>query len=293
LGLFITYRLILSRNWLGFFLFLIIPAIVGYVWIFFSHGSLMATYNYYLGTSSNQNIGVARRFLGGRFYIPAYQYPMIFVTFILTAMSFKKMKNDQLAVMSLLFIVLFYLLLHESGGYSAIIIVFYYILIAIGAKYAKKQRLAFSMMLLILLLNSLIFLFKTTTILLHYNERNPTGIEQFVNQNVPPGSVVAGDDRYYYAFIKNGCSFQFINRIGNLEARAQYHKNELKAQFIMLSIETDKEIVKAYREAFIISDEVHYTIKDSDSFMKRIVKSMNPIKILGTYEGVLLVVNME
>ena len=290
IGFVATFEMLKERNWVQLIVFLSVPVILASVWIAFSFGSVQEAWDYYFSSDNARKAARVSRFLGGNLQIAFFQYPLLLSTLALILISFRLLIRDRLAVLSAVFLVLFYVLIHDTGLYSSIIVVFFYLLMALAAKYTPLKTLAYILMSLVLVVNISIFAFKSMTILAQLNERSPENIEVFVRSNVPPGSRVAGDERYYYAFVKHNCEFQFINRKAELGERVLYHKNQYGARFIMLGDETDPDIIKAYRETFLIYKEVPFSLERKETRFRALLDQMNPMNNYGTYEGVLLLV---
>ena len=96
------------------------------------------------------------------------------------------------------------------------------------------------------IINLGIFLIKSTIIFASWEQRSPSNIENWINANIPKGSKVVGDYKYYYATIKNGSDFQFIGLGGTPEERLAYHLDIYKADFILTSSDTDRQVLQTY-----------------------------------------------
>lgn len=285
LGIYIWINYLKVKDWSKVVFLVLIPILMGFVWILYSFGTVVGAIEYFIGTS-NGTESLGSSYLGGNFYIPAYQWPMIVITLVIVLLNIRKVKNDIISILFLTFISLFYLLICDTGIYSALIIVFYYLLLArnIDDVLEKRRILVISCYLLLIIVNIGIFSFKTMQIVFSKDVRNPKLAEGVFDVFVEKGSNIVGDDRYYYASIRNGCMFQYSDRGSTLESRVKYHKDVFDVDYLVFSNQTAKSIRDAYLSEFSIVDSMKIELPQ-DSRSPSILSHLMPSFISSSYEG--------
>jgi Dolichyl-phosphate-mannose-protein mannosyltransferase len=99
---------------------------------------------------------------------------------------------------------------------------------------------------LLLLVNGSAFLSRTALEIAEWQRRDPTESDAVIARIVPPGSRVVGDDQFYFAALRSGSDFQYIERGGTLEERVPYHRDVYDFDFLISNRPTDEVILKAY-----------------------------------------------
>lgn len=265
-NLFFFYQLFITKKWNQIITILVIQISLFLSWVITEFGTIVSFFNYYtktkfdLGSTSNN----LTTFIGGNFYFPFYQLPIILLgLFSLILLIRNGFKNNHFYLLYFP-IVLFYLLVKDTGIYSAMIIPFWYLVIILSFEtitYSSNilnVKLIYKyLLILIFIINFSIFLIKVTSVLNSVSVRNPINLDNWVHNNIPEGSKVIGEDRYYYACIKNNCDFQYIVRPFSLQERIKYHYESFKPDYIFISLQTPKDIINSYKNTFMI-DTIYY-----------------------------------
>ena len=259
IGIYYLIKTIKNRNWENIFYFISIPFILFYIWIRYSYGTIISFFQYYI-TKNKTGASLTSSYLGGNLRIPSFQYCLIIVTIGLIIVYFKQFKSNIIAKLSLAIILFFYVIINDTGLYSTLIIPFYYIIIATMLDISDIKSKIYKIILFgILIINFSIFSFKSLSIVFSINERNASPIENWVKNNVTSGKKIIGDDRYFYAAIKNKCNFQYTERGESLQEVVNYQYNVFKPDYIFFSKQTTPEVINEYRKLFNMSDSLIYS----------------------------------
>src|SRR5205085_7784542 len=106
-----------------------------------------------------------------------------------------------------------YILIGGVGLYSIFVIPFFYLLIFELAtqinviKGYSKQILNILVMALLIFNISIAMLKGSVLLTIDYEPRKYEPINNFIKENIPAGSKVAGDELYYYAVVNRNSSF--------------------------------------------------------------------------------------
>lgn len=296
--IFAFYHFIKSKQWVYSLIITIIPLIIYLIWVWLAFDSLTNFWEHYFSKSANIDASNSNLsdFLGGNFYIPFYQWPIIITGIFSLLVAFITRKNINDILLFLSPIILFYTLVKDTGAYSALIISFWYIIIGLGglSPYFKKTRVILLTGLgVITVVNLGIFTIKAIAIIGSIDQRDPKAISHWIKDNVPEKSKIVGDDRYYYACLQNNCDFQYIERIKSHQERAKYHATYYKPDYLFISNQTSPEIVEAYREQFYFIEKDQYqNNKKTNNLFHRLIDKL-PIKIFTSYEGTLIKVSSK
>lgn len=288
-----------NRRWADILILLVIPAVVYAAWVFYAYGSIEAFMDYYLKSSGGGDGGVQPKktytgFLGGRFYVPFYQWPLLLTGMGSALWLIWRKSFIQPVVLFLLTIATFYVVVKDTGGYSVLIVLCWYAIIALAAKdllSASLPRISRAMVVVIvggvLAVNSGIFVLKAATIVTGYSDRNPRTINAFVSEYISPGMRVVGDDRYYYACMRLGADYRYIDRPKTDGFRAEQHAKVYQPHYLFVSNQTTDEVIDAYREQFEFEAEYIYRPAINNSALKQLVNKL-PIEVQSSYAGRLI-----
>ena len=247
LALWLLYLLIKENKVISVLVFGIVLLLGYYLWVAIGFGSIKNFFFYYLDSSVRKGSkNLIEGFVGGNFNIRPYQIPLILITLITLFMRIRKW--TWLTIICTTNILSFYLLVKDTGIYSSLIISFWLMLLAENISIIKVHffKTWMALIAVIGIINLGIFLIKSTIIFASWEQRSPSNIENWINANIPKGSKVVGDYKYYYATIKNGSDFQFIGLGGTPEERLAYHLDIYKADFILTSSDTDRQVLQTY-----------------------------------------------
>jgi hypothetical protein len=107
------------------------------------------------------------------------------------------------------------------------------------------QRLAFVPL---FLLNGGFFLAIVSSDVLLWPSLDPTPAARLIAENIPPGSKVVGDDKFYFLVRRAGSDFQYLERGGTLAERVKYHKDTYGFEYVVTGLGENSEILRAYRD---------------------------------------------
>lgn len=285
-----------SKNWLRATLITVLPSIIYFIWIVFAFGSLNGFFKHFTGPATQETDAANNIFnyLGGNLYIPFHQWPLITTALLSAALLiFKRQKLSTLFLLALP-IVTFYILVTDTGAYSALIMPFWYLIVGFGLQITldkeknKVTRISlYGMVLITALCNTGIFTLKAATILGSRHERDPRPLQEWVNKHIPENSKIVGDDRYYYACIKNHCDYQYIDRVKDHATRARFHVTKYQPDFLFISNQTTQAVIDAYKKEFHFLDTKSYAPEKENSLIAKIIKLL-PVTIQSSYEGTLI-----
>lgn len=288
-----------QRRWIDVLVLLAIPVAVYGAWVFYAYGSIEAFLDYYLSSSGGDGGGVQAKksytaFLGGRFYVPFYQWPLLLTGVGSAVWLIWRKIYIQPVVIFLLTIATYYLVVKDTGGYSVLIVLCWYSIIAMAAQEflsASMQGISKAMGIVILAgvlaVNSGIFVLKATTIVAGYSERNPRPLNEFVSEHVSSGMRVVGDDRYYYACMRLRADYRYIDRPKTDSFRAEQHAEGFKPDYLFISTQTPDEVIAAYREHFEFQEEYIYQPTGSNQWLRQLVDRL-PLEVQSSYAGRLI-----
>ena len=268
LALYYFCKLVKDRNWLKTGVYVSIPILLYLIWIYASYGSIDTFIAYF--TKSNdvsQNASLTERFIGGNFYVPKWNYPLL-ILFLLSMVIAVWRKQLSKISLYILPIALFYILVYDTGLYSVYILPFFLLaIISVYTALSEKDRwikktfhVAISICLLI---NLSIFSYKSVALLATAKSRDYSLVESWLNKRIPENSRVVGSCEYYYACIRHSCSFKKLFR--------DYTDDEY--------VFTD--LIENYRPQYLFistSETKSGSIKNADRFEKKLIgKYRTPI----------------
>lgn len=292
-----VYALIIffkTKNWYRATIITVLPASIYFVWILYAFGSINGFIEHFITPASESSDPANNLFsyLGGNLYIPLYQWPLIISSFISAMIILFSRKNRSILLLLSLPIITFYIVVADTGAYSALIMPFWYLIIALGLTHYERNNKLEKWLLhggiaIILFVCIGIFSLKAATIIGSQSDRNPRPLQTWVNNHIPKNSRIVGDDRYYYACIKNNCDYQYMDRVKDHATRAKYHLDNFQPDYLFISTQTPKEIINAYNKEFDFLESWDYIPQKGNSFFKTILNHI-PIPIQSSYQGTLI-----
>ncbi|HUN01309.1 MAG TPA: glycosyltransferase family 39 protein [Niabella sp.] len=247
LAIWLLYILIKRRKIIPVLVFGTVLLTGYFLWINIGFGGLKEFLSYYSDAGIRKgNKDLVESFVGGNFRIQSYQFPLILLTIGTLVIRLKRW--TWLTFICISNILIFYLLVKDTGIYSSLVVCFWLILFAENLNFINERayKVKLTLLTIIGIINIGIFLIKAVIVFGSWEQRNPSNISDWVSKNIPINSRVVGDYKYYYAVVKNGSDFQFIDLGGTPQERFNYHLYVYKADFILLSTEADREVLKVY-----------------------------------------------
>jgi hypothetical protein len=233
--------------------------------------------------------------MGGSFYIPKYQYPLVALALISLVKKIRK-KEFKIPLLFFVPIIMYYILVKDpSGLYSAFILSFLYAFLAMGLQeysYAKPifKYSYYSLVILCFIVNLGIFSLKVTTVISTIEDRDQNELNDWTAKNIKENSNVVGSECYFYACIGNHCS------LGLLYPDC-YFSNKIKPEYLLLSHSSlnDKRIVAGlanFKSRFDLQYIDSYTPEHNDNIILRTLINMG-IDVNSSYAGDLYVVKSK
>jgi hypothetical protein len=170
---------------------------------------------------------------------------------------------DEFALFCGLAIALFFLFVKNTapfgGGYSILVIPFEYMGLAwlisncpplpVPLSTPTVRRLAF---LPLFLLNGLFFLAIVAADVLLWPSLDPTEAAHLISEDIPPGSRVIGDDKFYFLVRRAGSDFQYLERGGTLAERVAFHRNTYDFDYLITDLDERSATMDAYRASTVL-----------------------------------------
>lgn len=294
------FKYIYDKEWRSVIVLPVLSIVLYLIWVFVGFGSIEAFILHYTNTSAETGKSLTNSFIGSSLYVPFYQLPLVITGIVAVLfLLYKKVKSVEVWTY-ILPIVFFYSYVKDTGAYSAMVVPFWYLVIALSIKEFQNISLKKSILnpiiytitLGLLFVNVGVFVTKSVTILLSLNERNPKPLSVWVENNLPKGCNVVGDDRYYYVSMKNDCDFQYIDRVNSPSDRAKFHFDNFKPDYLFVSNQTPKENINAYLEYYSFTDTLNYSIPNKSVIASKILNFI-PIPISSSYEGSLIKLELK
>lgn len=248
----LAYRLAQLGAWIAAFAPLCIA------WIAYAFGGIGPLLTYFSGFAGDYAGGSFGSFGGISVQKPVLTLLLLFT--VLKLVREPKQFLDEFAVFVGLGIVLFFLLVKNTapfgGGYSILVIPFEYMGLAwlvskcprlsVPISTSTLQRLAFVPL---FLLNGAFFLAIVSSDLLLWPALDPAEAATEVRQNIPPGSKVVGDDKFYFLVRQAGSDFQYLERGGTLAERVKYHTDVYGFDYLITASDENSDTLRAYRDS--------------------------------------------
>ncbi|WP_430810979.1 MULTISPECIES: ArnT family glycosyltransferase [unclassified Carboxylicivirga] len=296
LFIYALYQFIRSKKMLHAGLITLLPALVYFIWIVVAFGSITGFIEHFTGPAMEDSDAANSIFnyMGGNLYIPFYQWPVILTAFLSAGLIAAKRHKLSILFLFVLPILSFYIVVADTGAYSALIMPFWYMIIGLGLTLISQRKITqvsrigvYGMVLIIALCNTGIFTLKAATIIGSQAIRDPQPLQEWVNTHIPQNSKIVGDDRFYYACIKNQCTYQYIDRVKDPATRARFHLNHFQPDYLFISGQTTQAVIDAYKQEFTFLESVSYVPTEESSFITTLIKRL-PIPIQSSYEGTLI-----
>jgi 4-amino-4-deoxy-L-arabinose transferase-like glycosyltransferase len=254
--------ILLHRCWVSPFAYRFAQGVfwlVGFVplclaWIAYAFGgiaALLAYFSQFAGDYAGTGLGIV-----------TVQKPLLALLLFFTLLKVVKEPRallDEFPVFVGLGILLFFLLVKNTapfgGGYTILVIPFEYMALAwliancprfsVPLSTTTLQRLAFVPL---FLLNGGFFLAIVSCDMLLWPSLDPAPAARPIDENIPPGSKVVGDDKFYFLVRRAGSDFQYLERGGTLAERVKYHKDTYGFEYLVTGLDEDSQILRAYRD---------------------------------------------
>lgn len=209
------------------------------IWIFWGFGGIIPWWNYFFGPPAETLYfkTLADAYVQTKLYIPVFQYPLIVLTIGLLVFTIFKgnLSRSPIFWISLLNVCFFYYWVNDTGIYGIFCLPFIYLVLTSLVESLKNHKnLIAKPLVALVLINVAIFCFKNLTILNAIPIRDHALVEREIAKHIPKGSRVIGDESYYYAVLKNGSDFQYIDRGADLPRRRKYHFDKYHFQYIVV-----------------------------------------------------------
>ena len=154
------------------------------------------------------------------------------------------------------------------GMYDIYIIPFYLIVISICSEKVNADnkhilaRIGNGLIKMCLILNFFVLTLKGVTIMATREMRDHEAMSEWINNNIPSNSRVAGSYAYYYAAINHGCKYKRLER-DNIEAPKVY-----------------EYLLRYQPEYIVISRQQMADVEEKcfDMFDKELISTYNPPK---------------
>ena len=144
----------------------------------------------------------------------------------------------------------FYVVVREPGVlYSFFMVVLAYLGIGyLAAQLLERNRRTLPLVVLssLLMVNALSYLARNAFIAAQWAASDSRVVDQAVAAQIPKGSRVIGDDKYFFAVRKAGSEFQYIARGGTPEERVAYHRDVFRADYLITDLDERSELLQEY-----------------------------------------------
>ena len=300
-----TFSTIHARKWTATLTIIFIPFLLYSSWIFFGFGGYEDFLSYYMDkghqSPDGQEITIFY-FIGGNFLIHYFQWPIVISALFFFFRIHKPAKRSVVQTSWLFFtpILFYYLLVFDTGQYSAMVMPFWYLLLAWGIHHFEKSKtnpqalstLKPAILGVLFIINTGLFSLKAIQSLGAFPQHDPAPVKKWIDKHLPPNSKVVGDDRFYYACVRQQSDLQYIYRPQTAAKRALYHAKNYKPDYLLLCNETKTETIKEYRKRFIFEETLHFTPPDRNKTIDQILKKL-PGYINTNYEAWLIKVRVR
>jgi hypothetical protein len=212
-------------------LFGAVAAILYGVWMAWAFGGPLDVVRYYSP--------LARRFVASHFFITPVQVPLLLAAGSAVAWALVSRRQaflSSLAVAALAGICLFYGFVNDTSGlYSIYILPFYYVLLAEALNQQRRYRVLLPIVLLVVA-NGVVALYYASTLAANSRPMSARSVERFIASAIPPGSRVIGDDMFYFAAIRAGLDYQYMNQFATtVEERERYQRVVYDYEYVLWS----------------------------------------------------------
>jgi 4-amino-4-deoxy-L-arabinose transferase-like glycosyltransferase len=293
--IFVLIRLFKEKKWYNIILFLTIPIVSYLIWIFASYGSIIAWIDYYTAVTDKSGLSKVGLFLGGTFFIPQFQYPLLGGVLIAVVAKLRK-KEFKITILFFMPILMYYLLVKTDNAiYTAFILSFLYIFLAMGLEASHHSKRIYktsfyAIVSLCFFLNLGIFVIKAATIISTKEGRNQKVLNAWIVKNINPNSNVVGSVCYYYACINNNCSLR-------LPHANSFYSIEKKPEYLMISKTALNDIrfkraIEIFKSDFDLDFIASFTPEIEDNILLRTLMRVG-YKTDSSYSGDLYAVKLK
>jgi len=223
-------------------------------WIAYAFGGpkqLLAYFSEFAGTFAGTSLATV-----------TVQKPLLAVLLVLTLLVVIKEPRrllNEFVVFNGLAIALFFLLVRNTapfgGGYTILAVPFEYMVLGWLVSNCPRlekplstrtvQRLA---LIPLFLLNGGMFVSIVASDVFLWHALDQTQAARRIAENIPPGSRVIGDDKFYFLVKQAGSDFQYLERGGTLAERVKYHRDTYGFEYIVTALDENSETLSAYRD---------------------------------------------
>jgi len=218
------------------------------IWLLYAFGTPGNVLSYYAGVPGDYLGGIGVRLV----HVP------VLVAVVVLAVAVALGDPRRLATELMFFVAVgiagFYVVVREPGLlYSFFMVVVAYLGIGyLGGMLAGRQRRALPRVVLLLLLmaNTASYLARNAYVIAQWQANDSAAVDRAVAAQIPRGSRVVGDDKYFFAVRKAGSDFQYIGRGGTPEERVAYHRDVYHADYLITDRDDQSELIAEYAHAF-------------------------------------------
>ena len=249
-------------------------------WILYAFGNISSLILYYSNYVD---------FIGGRGNIKIYQIPLIIsfsMVIIIKAIEEPRIIFEEIIIFSGLSVFGYYIFVNDAGPYSSLMVPGAYVgiafIISVLDIKRRTEKITYAIYSILIITNISIFVVKHIIILNQWESRNPEIAENFILKNIPIGSNVISDTKYYYALRKNKSHFKFLHR-GLLKDiklldRINYHEKIYKFDYLVINEKRHKNILKKYLERIPLEKIDELEIENKNLFVSTILKISRKIE---------------
>lgn len=210
-------------------------------WIFWGFGGYSEAWNYFFGQPKEKLYydNLAQGYISFKKYIPPFQVPALGLFLLLFfTWLYRRRPLPWLFWICFLNVVAFYALVRDTGIYSIFSMPWIYLLLVLLAERLLHIPAAVMWMKtalwLLVFFNAGLFGVKQLVVILSAPTRNEELTFQQVSSVIPKSSKVIGDEAYYYAAIRNGCDFQYLDRGAAGFQRLKYHQEKFRFEYLIV-----------------------------------------------------------
>lgn len=211
------------------------------VWVFWGFGGFSEALNYFFGQPREKLYydNLAQGYISFRKYIPVFQYPaIILVVVFIFLWLIRRLKFNYIQMVCLMNLMAYFVLVRDTGIYSIFSMPWIYLLLVSFTdgliQSGKASKPIILSLLILVFINAGLFFIKQSVIILSAASRNDEEASQAISKLIPKGSRVIGDEVYYYAALKNGLKFQYLDRGAAGHQRLSYHKINFNFEYVIV-----------------------------------------------------------
>lgn len=201
------------------------------LWIFYAFKGFSGIIQFYSD--------MAETYVGGNFYIPRGQWPLIMI--FLLSFSYSIFFNREVfkkkeIIYCLLAIGSFYILVKDWGLYSVYVLpMYYYCIFTFLISQIQVKRVTLVPLLALLTVNLAYSSLKAVQVVADSNRRQNQKAQLFIQNNIPAGSKVVGDGLYYYFAESANLHFELIDAYGTMKEREEVQRNVFDYDYLIVT----------------------------------------------------------